>query len=766
MGLQGPDLAPKTITHRDEIHGDVSYDPVAVKLLDTAAAQRLGRVYQLGYGHLVYRGGTHTRLSHSMGAYETADRLVDALWQNYERRSGQPKGAVAPKEFLPVPVPAAPVGTSGEAPERLFDAEGLPATVQSEVDASEIADRWTVLRHLVIWAALLHDMGHIPLGHTLEDEFEGIYPKHDDPLSPRLLHLWLRNSDGSTPEFKRILEEESLYPEAFKRLGIVRGEDVWGAVLLICTFKDRIGKTGEFVEELESAAAEPDSGAMPGKLLELNERLNGSLFQPYMSDVVANTISADYLDYLRRDPHNLGLDVLKDDRVVTHFWVGRDDADKLRMGLSLEDRRGKRRRDTCTGVVELVRQRFRFAELVYYNKTKVAASAMLAKVFQLLGSPDEVPGARDVPAPAMIDDLVAGLRGASKAQREKQMVELRSSCLPAALLDPEIGDESLLLFLLNDGWAKFEAAVEAGADDEAKKAMQAITLLAALARRNLYKPAFMMHAEEYKKLASRPGTSDPALEDALTSFMDPLRKEAGAREELERKMIEATDGWPPNSLLLYVPPRKSQAKGIETGALVDSHIETLGEHPLVNKEVKALSQRYSELWRLIVFVHPDHAEDALNLSLALDALIGDQFETEMTDPDVLSGLREACWFPYIPGKDRSAARQFIELEEAAGIRVPNLALLGEFDAIVPERNSTDELATGAALLAELVRKDAGVARERISRYAAADRRLSDDLARHSTVEETRSREGAEDAPPAALARHAAIKALAEELLAE
>jgi hypothetical protein len=67
------------MTHRDQIHGDVRFDPLAVALLNTEALQRLGRVYQLGYAHLIYRGGTHTRLSHVMGAMHVAGRLVDLL---------------------------------------------------------------------------------------------------------------------------------------------------------------------------------------------------------------------------------------------------------------------------------------------------------------------------------------------------------------------------------------------------------------------------------------------------------------------------------------------------------------------------------------------------------------------------------------------------------------------------------------------------------------------------------------------------------------
>jgi hypothetical protein len=44
----------KDIIHRDQVHGDVQYDRLSVALLNTKAMQRLGRVYQLGYSHLVF----------------------------------------------------------------------------------------------------------------------------------------------------------------------------------------------------------------------------------------------------------------------------------------------------------------------------------------------------------------------------------------------------------------------------------------------------------------------------------------------------------------------------------------------------------------------------------------------------------------------------------------------------------------------------------------------------------------------------------------
>src|SRR6266851_4886091 len=90
----------KAITHRDQVHGDVRFDSVAVALLNAPALRRLGRIYQLGYAHLVYRGGTHTRLSHVMGASHVAGQLVDLLRQNY-LEADLPLGAVELDEFLP-----------------------------------------------------------------------------------------------------------------------------------------------------------------------------------------------------------------------------------------------------------------------------------------------------------------------------------------------------------------------------------------------------------------------------------------------------------------------------------------------------------------------------------------------------------------------------------------------------------------------------------------------------------------------------------------
>ncbi len=645
--------------HRDEIHGDIRYDRLAVKLLDTPQLQRLGRVYQLGFGHLVYRGGTHTRLSHSMGAYLTASQLAEALQRNYESSTPRPDGAIDPNEFLP----AAPPNDFGE--------------------REELGFRWTVFRHLVAWAALLHDVGHVPIGHTLEDEFADIYQRHDAFGSPRFRYLWLDQAS----EIRQVLQDTALYPRAFAELGLANGDRVLKAVILICSWKERNTPRGRTSFERILDATIEDSNKKKGEV-EAAKQLRGAmdevgptrdevrptldevrptLFRPCMADLVANTISADYLDYLRRDPHNLGLDVLRDGRIISRFWIGKDHLEQARMALSLVDRRGKPRLDTCTSVVELVRQRYRFAEIVYYHKTKVAASAMLAKVFHLLEAPAEVPTKpRTLPSIANAGDRVEEIFKATDNTRSGLLAELRADCTPSSLLDPEVGDEGLGLFLRSRaiellGQAVRDRDKKKDARKKAKDAVRSIALLDGLSRRQLYKTKFTMDPRLFPAIAGSREMPEADQERRLQEFIGELRKDSATRDKIEREMVEAA-GWQPCSILIYVPDRKSQAKGIETGALADGEVVTLGSHPVVADEVEQLSARYRALWRLIVLVHPDHANDEVGLSNAIDAFVENRFpDVDLTSHGAIDAIERGCWFSYKDWRCREAAEEFARL---------------------------------------------------------------------------------------------------------
>ena len=139
---------------RDPLWNNIRLEPEALELLDTPAVQRLRYVRQLGHAFLVYPGATHTRFEHALGAYHLAQRALVLLAE------------------------------SGQA-----------------VDAGD------ALRLRL--AALLHDVGHYPFSHALE---EAGLPSHE-ALAER--HL-------GRPEVAGPLSRWGITPP--KLLALIRGQ--------------------------------------------------------------------------------------------------------------------------------------------------------------------------------------------------------------------------------------------------------------------------------------------------------------------------------------------------------------------------------------------------------------------------------------------------------------------------------------------------------------------------------------------------------------
>ena len=101
---------------RDPLWNNIAVDPLAMRLVDSPAFQRLRYVRQLGLAFLVYPGATHSRFEHALGTYHLARRALSLLDE---------RGALA----------------------------GVPGTACATVRI----------------AALLHDIGHYPFSHALEE---------------------------------------------------------------------------------------------------------------------------------------------------------------------------------------------------------------------------------------------------------------------------------------------------------------------------------------------------------------------------------------------------------------------------------------------------------------------------------------------------------------------------------------------------------------------------------------------------------------------
>ena len=64
---------------RDPLWGHIYLSPPLKKIVSGNIFQKLGRIKQLGPAFLVYPGATHTRLSHSLGVFHLAKRMIGTL---------------------------------------------------------------------------------------------------------------------------------------------------------------------------------------------------------------------------------------------------------------------------------------------------------------------------------------------------------------------------------------------------------------------------------------------------------------------------------------------------------------------------------------------------------------------------------------------------------------------------------------------------------------------------------------------------------------
>ena len=100
---------------RDPLWNNIRVDETTLQLVDTGVFQRLRYIRQLGWTYLVYPGATHSRFEHALGTYHLARRTLSML----RERDDTP------------------------------------------LDEAELA--------IIRAAALLHDVGHYPFSHALEE---------------------------------------------------------------------------------------------------------------------------------------------------------------------------------------------------------------------------------------------------------------------------------------------------------------------------------------------------------------------------------------------------------------------------------------------------------------------------------------------------------------------------------------------------------------------------------------------------------------------
>jgi len=264
------------------------------KIIDTPAFRRLSRISQLGMVAFVYPGATHTRLEHSLGVYRNA---IDFL----QRLSG---------------------------PDDL-------GNVLSEYDVK-----------LFLVAALLHDIGHWPFCHVLEDLHLTNIPRHE-MLASRLI---------TQGELADVLEQD------------------WGINPL--DVANLLTTTQENVENQSS------------------ENVPLALLQSMLS----GPIDIDKLDYLERDSLHAGVPYGRNfdrNRLVNSLCI-----DTIRNRLAITDK-GR------TAAEMMVFARYVMFSEVYWHHAVRSATAMLQRaVYEIRDDLTVTQSWIDMVEPEMIDSLL------------------------------------------------------------------------------------------------------------------------------------------------------------------------------------------------------------------------------------------------------------------------------------------------------------------------------------------------------------------------
>lgn len=255
---------------RDPIHGDIRLTKFESDLIDCPQFQRLRYIKQLGFTNLIYSGAQHTRFSHSIGTMHVADRIIQSVAE-----------------------------TSGV-----------------RVDPEE--------RLLVRTYALLHDLTHIPFGHTIEDEL-GFFPRHD------------HNPD----RMKRLLDDS---------LARLLDSTSYGQVVL---------------REVTAQAPRPTLSLA--------------------KDIVGGHAGADVLDYVDRDSTFCGVDHSIDTAIYRHYRAmpihGPIESPAQHLVSKFYGSRGVRL-DASFAVESLFLQRYALFLKVYTHTMKIVAGSMLGKALQ------------------------------------------------------------------------------------------------------------------------------------------------------------------------------------------------------------------------------------------------------------------------------------------------------------------------------------------------------------------------------------------------
>jgi HD superfamily phosphohydrolase len=524
-------VADKTITN--SIQQDVYVNHLERLFIDSPPMQRLRRVKQLGTTHLVYPDATHTRFSHALGTLRAAQDLLDAVLDQENR-------------------PRPPYDLFREWRESLTRKE----------NGKRLAETIVLTR----LGALLHDLCHIPFGHTIEDDLD-LLEKHD------------RNAD----RFDRVWAD--LPPEVRKHVSSQLKTELR---LLILSKEKRKG-------------------------------LPRSKY-PFVGDLVGNTICADLLDYLRRDHQNLGLPLALGHRFLEGLYVTPSDHPHYKERVAIEVvKDGEERADVITELLKVLRYRYEESERALVHHAKLAPDAMIGKLLAMwrdalwVDEASNAFGTLQIEHRKDVDLLRAWIETRGDDELRSALANLESpEPNPDISLAENLNDriekrvrprlETAFLSHGDEGLLERLARLDESSDTGQDTRRAAIRSLAIAVRdRKLYK----------RIGRSLPG-DQPLAESIWMQHGDP-----DARRRLEVEVAEIVGLQEKWHLVLWIPSLQMRLKLAFVLVGGGDHVTTLHAY---RPQVQEIYDSHERLWSVGVYVHPSVRDDELRSDAILAVL--------------------------------------------------------------------------------------------------------------------------------------------------
>jgi HD superfamily phosphohydrolase len=482
------------------VTGMVRLSPRELEVIDHPAFQRLFEIYQLGQAHLVYRGATHMRGEHAIGCVSAAMLMVEAIQR----------------------------GAAAEPPEPSDRWQRACALSETEVA-------------FVRLGVLLHDIGHLPAGHTLEDEL-GLLSEHD---GNERIDLVLNRTDWHGRKYPSLRQ---LIDRLYENEATAAGQEDDGNALSASQLLTRL-VSRDHKDAPSTAGTEFRVGVC--------------------RDIIGNTICADLIDYLHRDWMHIGKPRYFDPRLLDYMGIltrtqeEREDRLVIRLGS-----RDRPRPDAITAILDLLESRYQLSEIVLFHRAKLAATGMLERA-------------------------IAEYRDTYKTEEEQRsaLEELVPDLLECS--DPEVTK-------LLEGKLVGRRATRNG-----KRVDAAVDILRRLRVRKLHREFHAVYAPDLPPgsvaqiAALYSGDGDP---EASGEARQKATQRAAHNRLLAVRALEYELDLSPGTIVMYCPPLAMNSKiaevGVYSGGLVGSLATVDQSHRLTDGYLKAQQERFQRLWRI------------------------------------------------------------------------------------------------------------------------------------------------------------------------